>query len=70
MSWKYGLVEKEENGVKYLEVTEVYDKTSFLKDSICLCGDTPENIINDLKIILQDLENDLIIVTQSNKEEK
>ena len=63
MRWQYGLKKFKVCDDIIYEVTEIYgDNGSYLKDSLSLSGDSVENIILDLEIILNDLKNNLKIV--------
>ena len=67
MTWQYGLKEFVVDDTIVYEVTEIYGDKSYLEDSFSLAGQSPENIIADLEIILNDLKNNLKIVKVRKK---
>lgn len=72
MSWRYGLKKEHLDGYTIYSLTEIYGKSSCLKDSLEICGEDPQDIITDLEIILNDLKNNLQIIdlTKEDKGEK
>ena len=63
MRWQYGLKEYTVEDTIIYELTEIYgDGESHLSDSLTISGESTEDIILDLEIILNDLKKNLKIV--------
>ena len=58
MSWKYGL---KKNSDGWLELTEIYEDDCYTADPIVISGDNYQELIDNLRMIVQDLEDPLII---------
>lgn len=77
MTWKYGLKKyksnNSDNSDKDLyEITEIFGNSnnkSWVKDSLKVLGESPEEVIEILEVMLKDLKGDLAIV-EDNKEVK
>lgn len=63
MSWKYGLVKQETPDGYWYSLTEIYDKQSY-SEGFIHDGESPEEIIADLKMMISDLENNLLIIKE------
>lgn len=58
MSWKYGL-KKDENG--FLTLAEIYSDNCYTADNIVIGGEDYQEIMDDLRMILRDLEDPIIV---------
>ena len=68
MTWKYGLKKYKSSfsDEDLYELTEIFDNKSWVKDSLKVLGESPEEVIEILETMLQDLKGDLAIVEVDN----
>ncbi len=66
MSWQYGLKYHNTRNTdeSWYELAEIYDSKSYTFDSLIISGESPEEIIEMLEMVLNDLKNNLLIVEE------
>ena len=61
MGWHYGLKKKDD----YYTLAEIYGEDCYTADNLVIGGSTPQEIIENLELILKDLKNpDIIDITK------
>ena len=62
MTWKYGLKKSiEDNDSDWFELAEMYSTGSYTEDSIKISGESVEEVIEQVEIILGDLKELTVI---------
>ena len=72
MNWKYGLKKYKSSysDDDLYEITEIFDNNYWVEDSLEVLGDSPEEVIEMLELMLKDLKEDLVIIEVGNKNKK